>query len=89
LVGSLPDFKSLIANPIIKAKLSSASLFEKLEGEKALSTVRSMLSHILLRRTQADILRSSLPPRLDVMILCTLDNLQKLSYDDEATELLK
>ena len=52
------------------------------KGETALQHVRLLLSHMLLRRTQKDILRASLPPRLDVFLYCHMNELQQAQYNE-------
>lgn len=56
-------------------------------GEHAMSSLRTLLTGLILRRTQTDILRASLPPRLDVTVYCALSAMQRTQYDEAASSM--
>lgn len=47
-------------------------------------TLKGILEGIMIRRTQAEIADSVLPPRVDVTIYCTLTEPQQRRYDEVA-----
>ena len=84
IIGSLPSFRSKISNIIILGKEPDATKKEKDNGRKASDTLRTLLSLIMLRRTQAEILKKLLPPRTDVILYCGLTHSQELEYAETA-----
>ena len=51
--------------------------------------LRQYLSQIILRRTQNEILRGTLPPRTDITLYVDLNPVQRLEYDDVVLSLLR
>lgn len=88
-LGSLPTFKTWIAGPILRMRDPGCSVVDKEAGQAAMKSMRVLMSQILLRRTQADVLRGSLPPRIDVVIQCRLSVRQKEQYEEEVQELFR
>lgn len=88
-LGSLSTFKTWIAGPILRLREPNCSTHDKRAGELAMKNMRLLMNQILLRRTQADVLRGSLPPRIDVIIQCRLSDRQKEQYEEEVQELFR
>ena len=82
--GSLPSFKAKTSNIIILSKEPDATKKEKENGKKATENLRTLLSQIMLRRTQAEILKKLLPPRTDVILYVGLTVSQELEYEEMA-----
>jgi hypothetical protein len=64
-IGSLAKFKSKTSSVIILGKEPDATSREKCNGLAASEQLRTLLSKIMMRRTQAEILKRLLPPRTD------------------------
>jgi SNF2 family DNA or RNA helicase len=88
-LGSLAQFKAQTANKIICSKEPDANRREEEEGRKASASLRSLLSQIMLRRTQADILKKLLPPRTDVIVYCGLTPSQDREYEAAAAAMCR
>lgn len=89
LPGSLANFKTRVSGPISRGNEEGASLQERQLAQRVAGGLSRMLSQVLLRRTQADTLRGSLPPRVDVIIFCEMGELQKRQYSEAAAGLLR
>lgn len=64
-IGSLAKFKSKTSSVIILGKEPDATSREKCNGLAASEQLRTLLSKIMMRRTQGEILKCLLPPRTD------------------------
>lgn len=87
-LGTLQEFKSKYVEVISNSRQSAASDIQRKQGIIAASTLKRLLSYILLRRTQDAVLGSILPPRTDYTILCNLQNEQKELYINESNTIL-
>jgi DNA repair and recombination protein RAD54B len=86
-LGSLPDFKQRISGPIVRASEPDASEWDREEGDAASQRLRELMGRLMLRRTQADILSKSLPPRTDYVVYCRLTQWQQAEYDATVTRI--
>ena len=86
-LGSLSHFKRVISGPIIRGREPNASKQDIKEGQKASQQLRSLLSKIMLRRTQQDILKKLLPPRTDVLVYLNLTTSQQIAYEEQSSRL--
>ena len=82
-------YKGKISDPILRARETYATEGEKQRGKKAKISLQLLLSQILIRRTQADVLKLSLPPRQDITIYCCMMEGQREQYDDVCLPLLR
>lgn len=64
-------------------------LYLRCIGRKACASLRALLSQIMLRRTQADILKKLLPPRTDVIVYCGLTPCQDRGYEAAAAAMCR
>ena len=85
--GSLARFKKVLGNPITQGQEPDATEEERKDGERASARLRALLAQIMMRRTQHDILRHSLPPRTDVVLHIALTAEQGVAYDAVADDL--
>jgi SNF2-related domain len=85
--GSLSQFKAKISSAIILGKEPDASSREREAGRKASDNLRTSLSKIMMRRTQAEILKRLLPPRTDVVVYCGLTPAQHAEYEETSHSL--
>lgn len=60
--------------------MDEASDWTKEEGATAWQNLRKLLSDIMIRRTQADVLSTFLPPRTDAVIFCGFTASQQSEY---------
>ena len=72
---------------IILGKEPDASSREKEAGKRASDNLRNLLSKIMMRRTQAEILKRLLPPRTDVIVYCGLTPSQQAEYEETSLSL--
>jgi DNA repair and recombination protein RAD54 and RAD54-like protein len=72
---------------IILGKEPDASSREREAGKKASDNLRTLLSKIMMRRTQAEILKRLLPPRTDVIVYCGLTHSQQVEYEETSNSL--
>lgn len=79
-LGSISSYRRKFALPIHEANLPHASKSTISHGQAAALKLRFLLSQIMLRRTQAEILKRVLPPRIDVVLFCALSVAQKAEY---------
>jgi DNA repair and recombination protein RAD54B len=79
-LGTLPSFKAQFAAPILRGKEPDASEWDQEEGQRASEALRDLLSQVMLRRTQAEILRAILPPRTDYVLYCSFTESQRDEY---------
>jgi SNF2 family DNA or RNA helicase len=86
-IGSLAKFKSKTSSVIILGKEPDATSREKCNGLAASEQLRTLLSKIMMRRTQAEILKRLLPPRTDYVIYCGLTPSQEAEYESTADSL--
>ena len=66
---------------------SGAGNYDKQRGETAAEALREKMSHIMLRRTQEDILRHLLLPRIDYVVYCKMTDLQSQRYKQIADKI--
>jgi SNF2 family DNA or RNA helicase len=86
-LGSLSQFKAKTSSVIILGKEPDASTREREAGKKASDNLRTLLSKIMIRRTQAEILKRLLPPRTDVIVYCGLTRSQQAEYEETSNSL--
>jgi SNF2 family DNA or RNA helicase len=79
--GTLPEYKQTVSGPIVRASEPDSTVYQKEEGEKASAGLREKMSALMLRRTQADILSKSLPPRTDFVVYCGMTRSQREEYE--------
>ena len=79
--GSLSSFRNGISRHIMDAGGGPASV----EASRAL---KALLSHVMIRRTQEEVLKKLLPPRTDYVIFCTLAASQEAQYAAAAKSVL-
>lgn len=87
-LGTIKEFRQQFADPISKAKTPNATKEQKKKGSQAEDILRSILSSVILRRTQKMVLRHVLPPRQDYVLLCELTQDQKREYLQAVKQLL-
>lgn len=80
-LGTLQVFKNTISNPITLANESNASIEIQELGQQAITMLQQLLSNIMLRRTQKDILTNILPKRTDYVIYCGMNMNQEIEYN--------
>ena len=93
-LGQLIDFRSQFILPITQLKelrqsesyrnaVQYSNRTQAIEnlGYEAAIQLRSLLSNVMLQRTQNEILKSILPARTDYLILCNLTKPQLEAYD--------
>lgn len=88
-LGSFSDFNRVFADPINRSRESSSSsdVFLQELGNTASDKLTSKLSSIMLRRTQTDILKKSLPCKTESLLLCFMTSSQCIEYKDTAKEI--
>ncbi len=64
----------------MRASEPDASDWARQQGEAASQQLRTLMSRIMLRRTQSDILSKTLPPRSDYVVHCRLTLAQQEEY---------
>lgn len=79
--GSLSSFKQDISGPIVRGSEPDATEHQREQGEAASSRLRELMSSLMLRRTQTDILSKSLPPRTDFVVYCGMTRAQREEYE--------
>ena len=79
-LGSLGSFRARYAAQISRGRSVGASAREAEAAVVAEDSLRGVLEHILLRRTQTDVLRVLLPPRSDVVLWLDLTPAQQQQY---------
>lgn len=89
LLGHLGEFQSQISGPIMRGREEGAAEWVREQGERARGALAELLRHVLLRRTQADVLHKALPPRRDIILFCALGPLQAQQYDSKARDIMR
>ena len=82
----MSEFKKRIAEPISLCNEANASVEQKSAGAAAGRYLKSLLDQIMLRRTQADVLKKLLPPRTDYVIYCAATAHQQAEYNEIVDE---
>ncbi|PLW33680.1 hypothetical protein PCASD_10308 [Puccinia coronata f. sp. avenae] len=80
VLGTPAMWKAFVANPILHAQKSNASVYERhLGNQRSTALVRNCWPDLQLRRTKSKILHE-LPPRTDQIALCPMTPMQKLAH---------
>lgn len=88
-LGSLSQYKSAIVGPIERAQeVNNPNEANLQHAQLATVLLRGLLSQIVIRRTQADILKNLLPPRRDFEVRVKLVRAQQVDYDEVVAETL-
>ena len=88
-LGSLSSFRSRYSTPIEKGLESGASSFSVKKGNQTSADLKQKLSHIMIRRTQAEVLPTLLPPKTEITLHVGLSTAQTDEYATTAREILK
>lgn len=83
----MPDYKQHIVLPISLGSEVTATEAQRAASVAASTLLRNLLSQIMLRRTQANILKRLLPPRTDYIIYCGATADQTAEYDKVAADI--
>ena len=70
ILGDLNTFRRLYERPMSRANQKNATFEQKEKGRQQSRMLDSITSTFVLRRTQKDVLKSILPPRLEILLFC-------------------
>jgi len=70
ILGDLPTFRRLYDRPMSTANQKNASTSQKQKGRQQSKALDAITSTFVLRRLQKDILKSLLPPRMELLLFC-------------------
>ena len=70
ILGDLAAFRRLYEHPMYKANQKNASNAQKTKGRKQSKALDAITSQFVLRRLQKDVLKSLLPPRMELLLFC-------------------
>lgn len=85
---SISSFRQKYATPIQEGNAPHATSSDKLRGKRAGAKLNQLLSHIMIRRTQTEVLKAVLPPRIDVVLFVALSSAQAEEYAAAAGKVL-
>jgi SNF2 family DNA or RNA helicase len=86
-VGSIGEFNANFAVPIQRGCEPDASSYDREHGATASARLREVMSLVLLRRTQREVLTHLLPPRTDFVIYCRMTASQSERYNSIADQI--
>lgn len=86
-VGSIGEFNANFAVPIQRGCEPDASCYDREHGATASARLREVMSLVLLRRTQREVLTHLLPPRTDFVIYCRMTASQSERYNSIADQI--
>ena len=89
ILGPLSRFRREYEKPITAANDKKASLREKTKGREMSLELDSITSSFMIRRSQEDILRVLLPPRLETLLFCRPSQTQCNLYQKFAQDVAK
>jgi len=70
ILGDLSTFRKVYERPMSQANQKSASNSTKEKGRRQAKALDAITSQFVLRRLQKDILKSILPPRMELLLFC-------------------
>jgi len=70
ILGDLSTFRKVYERPMSQANQKSASNSTKEKGRRQSKALDAITSQFVLRRLQKDILKSILPPRMELLLFC-------------------
>mmetsp|Transcript_23138 Transcript_23138/g.48036 ORF Transcript_23138/g.48036 Transcript_23138/m.48036 type:complete len:1065 (-) Transcript_23138:305-3499(-) len=82
ILGDLNSFRKLYERPMSQANQKNASRSQKDKGQKQSRNLDAITSTFVLRRLQKDVLKSLLPPRMELLLFCRPTELQCEIYRD-------
>jgi SNF2 family DNA or RNA helicase len=87
-LGNISSFRRRYVHPIQEGSGEDASSADKQEAKQSADKLRGILSQIMIRRTQSEVLKHLLPPRTDVVLFLRLHEKQESRYDDVANSMI-
>lgn len=82
ILGDLNSFRKLYERPMSQANQKNASRSQKEKGQKQSRNLDAITSTFVLRRLQKDVLKSLLPPKMELLLFCRPTELQCKMYRD-------
>ena len=76
ILGDLASFRRLYEHPINAANTKSASWQQRADGQARSQALDAITKTFMLRRLQKDILKSMLPPRMELLLFCKPSSMQ-------------
>ncbi|KAL9179549.1 hypothetical protein ACHAXT_008839 [Thalassiosira profunda] len=70
VLGDLPSFRRVYERPMSAASQKNASNAQKQKGRQQSKALDAITSTFVLRRLQKDVLKSLLPPRMELLLFC-------------------
>jgi SNF2 family DNA or RNA helicase len=88
-LGELADFRRVYERPMTAANKKNASKEEKERGRVQSKALDQITKTFVLRRLQKDVLKSLLPPRMELLMFCRLSSKQRELYREIADRAAK
>jgi DNA repair and recombination RAD54-like protein len=70
ILGDLSEFRRLYERPLSEANSKNATREQKVRGRLQSKALEEITSTFVLRRLQKDVLKSILPPRMELLLFC-------------------
>ena len=86
-LGTLYEFRQLFEGPIARSREPNATLHDLRQGKSSSLKLQETLSLIMIRRSQSDVINSQLPKKRECILLCYLNESQRLIYKEEVRKL--
>ncbi|ESO02595.1 hypothetical protein HELRODRAFT_94672 [Helobdella robusta] len=85
-LGTITTFKHVYEQPILASRLPTASVVELNLGQNRAHELNRVTGQLILRRTQ-EINNKFLPPKVDIVLICSLTPLQLTLYNKLVTSI--
>ena len=82
VLGPLSSFRSHYIQPILKSRDPKASLLTKQHGQQRTHEVMAVIARFFLRRTAATVLKTLIPPKTSLVVMCRLTPAQRRLYHE-------